>query len=361
MPSSRIFVSYVCLGDEPGAKIGKQLLSDIRATNTEAVADHETISDERFMPFLMRELPQCGCLIVVQTPAALQSWRVQSALAMASSLAAQQQMKVMRVIAVPSPDADEQPLWSSLSTFDASIDYPRTREKIFLALGLTRLDEEDSFILEHHIALPRAGLPESANGHLPSQPSGSAFGTGGNIRPMQPPVPVSGPARSDWSVPSPARTPQPVGTNWPAQPPAPMAASGGTNWPPQPSMPMAAPGRTNWPAPAASPQYGPAAPVDPTRSRVSHLKNQFSSLLNQTWAGVQAVLAWLRRTSQARIAALPGLHLRDADETIILPSDRPQPLNTTRQLVIRWAIMIGILLVLILAGTLIVLFVRRPQ
>jgi hypothetical protein len=305
MPSSRIFVSYVCLGDEPGSRTGKQLLNDIRAANTEAVSDHETISDERFMPFLMRELPQCGSLIVVQTPAALQSWRVQRAVAMASALTAQHQMQMMRVIAAPSPSANEQPLWAALPTFDASVDYPRVREKIFLALGLTQFDTGDSFVFELS-ALPAPGLPEPI-GRYPSSQS-----------------PVSHLAGSGWSEPPPGRSPQSS---------TPLAVSRRTN------ASSGAGGFLCTPAPLMDPAFQPT--------------NQPGSVLSQIWSRVQACFAQFWRVSRTTIAALSG----EADKSITLRSDHPQPLTTTRQFVIRRTIVIAGLLILILAVALLAVLV----
>jgi hypothetical protein len=292
MPSSRIFVSYVCLGDEPGARTGKQLLNDIRATKTEAVADHETISDERYMPFLMRELPQCGCLIVVQTPAALQSWRVQQALAMA----AQHRMQMMRVIAAPSLSASEQPLWATLTTFDASIDYPRVREQILLALALTYFDTGDSFVFDPPIPSD-PGLPEPIGRYPSSHPTGSDL------------------AGSNRSV-------LPSGRS------------------PQPSTPLAVFNRTSAASGAGGASDTPAPRIDSAWSPARRSTKQSGSVLSQIWSLVRAFFV--------QLWTLPG----EADETITLRSDQPQPLAPTRQLVIRRAIVIGVLLILMLGVTL---------
>lgn len=274
MPSSRIFVSYVCLGDEPGARIGKQLLTDIRAAKTEAVSDHETISDERFLPFLTRELPHCGYLIVVQTPAALQSWRVQRALALAHVLSGQRQLQVIRVIAVPSPSADQHPSWAALTTFDASIDYPRVREQLLLTLGLTRLDVGDSFVFEQPVLL--------------SPP---------------PPLPIGGypPA-------------QQAGRNRPE-------LSAGR--PPQPSIPPAFFHRIDASSGAGVSQGQPVPPMGSASSPAS----QHTSVFSRIWSLVQAFFVRLWRMVRRSIAAVPGLSLREDDETVILRPDHPQSLN----------------------------------
>lgn len=315
MPSSRIFVSFVCLGDEPGARIGKQLLSDIRATNTEAVSDHETISDEQFLPFLMRELPQCGCLIVVQTPAALQSWRVQNAVAMASVLNAQQQMQMIRVIALPSPSANLQPLWAALTAFDASIDYPRVREKILLALALTRFDAGDSSIVAYPL-LSGSERAKPSSGYLFPQPSGSMLGADGRA----------------WSTPPSGRPSQAGGTPRPVQQPGSMATPGATG------KPLAV--------------GGPPPPV-------SHRTHPSGAASGRIWSLVRAFFTRLWRISRTGSAALPGLPLRATHEIITLRSDHPRPLDTTRQCVIRWTVVIGILLLLTLAVILIAVLVHN--
>jgi hypothetical protein len=286
-------VSYVCIGDEQGARIGKQLVSDIRAIRTEAVSDHETITDERFMPFLLRELPQCGCLIVVQTPMALQSWRVQSTLALASTLIAQQQLRAIRVIAAPSENADEQPLWTALISFDASIDYLRAREKVFLVLGLTHIDADDSFIGPHPLSVRRPGFSVSRNEHLSPQPPGSIAGLVGSIWPTPPSTPA----------------PRPIGSDWPEQAP------------------------------------------------ISQQRDQPDSILKHTWFRIQAFVTRLWKRSQTSIAAHPGGFLRII-EAWLLRDDYPQSPDATHRFVIRWAIVTGVLLALILAVTLIAVLIR---
>lgn len=339
MSSSRIFVSYVCIGDEQGGRIGKQLVNDIRATGIEAVSDHETISDERFMPFLMRELPQCGCLVVVQTLVALQSWRVQSTLALASTLIAQQQLRAMRVIAAPSENADEQPLWTSLVSFDASIDYARAREKLFLVLGLTHLNADDSFIVPLPPSLLGPGLSGPASGPLSLQPPGLMPGP---VRPTQPSQPMPRSAGSDRPGQIPGPVPQAVGTNWPPQPPAPLAPSDRTNWPLQPPAPQ-----SRSVAPGAFPGASVSQPGD---------RPGFLLKFKHIWLKAQAFVTglWTRQTS---IAAQPGGFLRTI-EAPPLHEHYQQRQSATRWFVIRQAIVAGILLALILAIILIVVLVR---
>lgn len=337
MSSSRVFVSYVCLGDEAGARVGKQLLNDIRAAGTEAVADHETITDERFMSFLSRELPQCGRLIVVQTPQALQSWRVQSTLSLASTLVAQKQLQAIRVIAAPSEDINESSLWTALTSFDASVDYLRVRERIFLVLGLTQLDASDSFVV------PLSFLPPAPSPQVP----GTQPGVGGNIVPKtQPSIPVPQPVGSDWRTPAPAPMPQPVRSDWRTPAPAPVSPPVGSDWrtpapapmpptvranvpvpPPPPAPfpptqqaywpqqpvppipqpvgsdwrtpapgPLPQPGRTNWPYPSPEPQ--PGFVTAQALARNPQQNDQSGSVFKRIWLRIRTFVAGLSKTSK---------------------------------------------------------------
>lgn len=286
MSFSRVFVSYVCLSDEAGARVGRQLLNDIRATGTEAVADHETITDERFMPFLLRELPQCGRLIVVQTPQALQSWRMQSTLSLASTLMSQRQLQAIRVIATPSEDIAEPPLWTALASFDADVDYLRMREKIFLVLGLTRLDASDSFVVPLSFLSPPLTPSVATNGRPSPQMPGARPGAGGNVLPkVQASLPVSMPV-------TPAPVPPAVRANVPPSP-AQMAY-----WPQQTvtPAPLPQPGRTNWPYP--SPESQPGLVTAQALARTTQQKDQSGSALKRIWLRMRAFVAGLSKTSK---------------------------------------------------------------
>ena len=97
--------------------------------------------DAAFEQFLREELPRCQQLIVVQTPAALQSQRLQTIVEAALDYTQQGQMTaVLRVIA-PTPNTSEAPVlpptWASLPSFDDSLDYSRMLVRLCLHLGLT--------------------------------------------------------------------------------------------------------------------------------------------------------------------------------------------------------------------------------
>src|SRR4029077_16939687 len=100
MPSVRIFVSYTPAGDLPGAECARQLISDLLANGVEVVTDQEDIPDTQLVDFMTRQLTGCQYLILIQTPRALQSLRVQLIVNLALNLVAQQRMKeVLRLMA----------------------------------------------------------------------------------------------------------------------------------------------------------------------------------------------------------------------------------------------------------------------
>lgn len=320
MPYSRVFVSYACVGDERGAEIAKQLVREIRAQQREAVTDHETISDEEYIKFINRELPQCGYLVFVQTPVSLQSPRVQAAVNMALALVASRRMQsVLRVIAAPSYGAGDQPPLVTLRTFDASMDYQRARDKLFIELGLISLDPSDSLAIPPHLlaSIPRA----PAGNNRPPQPSGSI----GNARPPQPSGPMSGP----------------ISNNQPFQPAGPISGPIGHNQPFQPAGPMSRP-----PVPAGFPAGSTPQGYSQPASTFGKVWHRVSTLAGQPW-----------NASQTRVAAQPDKP--SLAETPTLLEDRPLPLHTTRQSIIRWAVIIGIAMVLALGIILTIALVKN--
>lgn len=317
MPSSRIFVSYACVGDERGSTIGRQLVRDIRATGTEAVSDHETISDEQFMPFIHKELPQCGYLILIQTPAALRSLRVQSAVTLALTLVEQHRMRaVVRVIAAPTEGMEGQPLLTALRTFDASVDYPRARDQLLLNLGLITLNGDDSFALSSPPLSSKAPQPA----RNPAPPSGPI--PSGPI--TSPPAPRSGPV----SIPGnsgPFTAPSgPIPAS--SMPPAPLNAQQVSSGVLPNYAPPAVPSRGS--------QFDAPAPA-PSRSG-SKLQELFSRPIKTMQTSVKSV---------------------DAAQTLLV--DRPLPIKTTRRTIIRVVGAIGLLLLLALLVFLVIFLVHQ--
>lgn len=327
MPSSRIFVSYACVGDEQGSAIGRQLVRDIRATGTEAVADHETISDEQFMPFLNQELPQCGHLIFVQTPAAMRSLRVQAAVTLALTLVERQQMRsVLRMIAAPVPGIESQPLLTALRTFDASVDYPRARDQLLLTLGLIQLSSEDSIAVSLPLSTPRPPQTGGKNGSNP---------------PPQPSGPISRPSGPMPAPTVPGLTPRPSGPMPAPTVPGPMPRPSGPIFQP-PSAPLSAP-PMNAPAPVPPNYAPPPIATAPTP--------------NKLWSKTQALFSRPLKTIQTTIKAPPGKGSVDAAQTVLV--DRPLPINTTRRTILRWLGALGLLLLLALIVFLVIFLLHQ--
>src|SRR5216110_1562847 len=121
----RIFVSY----ETTDAAFATQLMTDLRGAGAEVITDNVGLEDTTFEQFLSEQLPQCQHLIVVQTPAALQSPRVRAVVDNALKLLQEGQMTaVLRVLAPDLNGVKVQavPLrWAGTREFGASRDYPR--------------------------------------------------------------------------------------------------------------------------------------------------------------------------------------------------------------------------------------------
>ena len=132
----RIFVSY----ETTDAAFATQLMTDLRGAGAEVITDNVGLEDTTFEQFLSEQLPQCQHLIVVQTPAALQSPRVRAVVDNALKLLQEGQMTaVLRVLAPDLNGVKVQavPLrWAGTPEFDASQDYPRVLVRLCLHLGI---------------------------------------------------------------------------------------------------------------------------------------------------------------------------------------------------------------------------------
>ncbi|GHO72405.1 hypothetical protein KSD_01760 [Ktedonobacter sp. SOSP1-85] len=138
MTALRIFIGY-----EPADKtFATKLTIDLQAYGAEITTDSTDIHDTAFEQFLNEKLPQSQQLIVVQTPEAFQSPRMQAIVDTALKHVQEGRMAgVLFVIARTFDEAEEQtaPLASAMaaSGFDASQDYPRALARLRLYLGLT--------------------------------------------------------------------------------------------------------------------------------------------------------------------------------------------------------------------------------
>jgi len=133
----RIFVSY----EATDAAFATQLMTDLREAGAEVITDNVGLEDTTFEQFLSEQLPLCQYLIMVQTPAALQSSHVRAMVDSALKLVQEGQMTaVLRVIAPSLNGAKAQALplrWANTPEFDASQDYARASFRLRLQLELS--------------------------------------------------------------------------------------------------------------------------------------------------------------------------------------------------------------------------------
>jgi hypothetical protein len=363
LPSIRIFVSYVQTGDERGAEIAEKLIGDLQTRNAEIVTDNDTLSDEKFIAFLTRELPQCKYLIFVQTPVSLQSQRAQTAVNVAISMGMR---NVLCLIAVaPEGSPDSQPHWKAPRIFDASTDYPRARDRLLIELGLITLDESASFPLPFSSVapddipvLPRSNLPPVA------PPSRSIPGFSIPVNSSNPP-PITGFSGSLPIYGQPPTVSQPSGAHTVIPPalqpslpgPSPQPTSLGSSFQPSVPLPPNAPGLSSQPTSPGSPFQPPIPPrgsvhQPPFSSGQGGYSNSLPSFgpppapIFQGSTKAKPLSPKSRfKTWQTRIAPPKGKPAFDELETLL--EDRPPPINTTRRTVIRWsAITLALLLVL---------------
>ncbi len=144
MTLPRVFVSHnsfdTSLAVHPFAT---RLIKDLRASGAEVVAGLLSASDDEYVQHLNQVLPTCQWMILIQTPEALRSLRVQMEVNTALNLLNQKRMKgVLAVIAAPYDSGEFPPTWSKFKSFDATQDYPRALTRLLLELGLPEPNSE---------------------------------------------------------------------------------------------------------------------------------------------------------------------------------------------------------------------------
>lgn len=138
MGGSRIFISYAFVSkNHPDYLFAVQLARDLRGAGADVLIDETNVNEQRLAQRLNQVLPSCQWLIVIQSPDALQSLRVQMAVSTTIHLVNQKKIQgVLGVITSPL-DTQEIPLtWITFPVFDASQDYPRALARILIALEL---------------------------------------------------------------------------------------------------------------------------------------------------------------------------------------------------------------------------------
>jgi hypothetical protein len=138
MTDLRVFICYAFVDEQhPDYIFAQRLAEDLRKAGADVVVDTANVGEQAFVQRLNRVLPSCQWLIVVQTPAALQSLRMQMSVSSALNLVSQKKMqKVLAVIATPCEMHDIPLTWESLTVFDASKDYARALARVLLELEL---------------------------------------------------------------------------------------------------------------------------------------------------------------------------------------------------------------------------------
>ncbi len=140
MTLPRVFVSHTSIDQsDPDYRFTMQLIEDLRTHGAEVVTSISSTSDDEFIRHLNHVLPSCQWFIVILTPEALQSLRVQMEVHIAINLVVQKSM--FGVLAVGSAQYDEQglpPTWTSIKLFDATQDYQRALAGMLMELGLDK-------------------------------------------------------------------------------------------------------------------------------------------------------------------------------------------------------------------------------
>ncbi|BCL78329.1 toll/interleukin-1 receptor domain-containing protein [Ktedonobacteria bacterium brp13] len=188
MASTRIFVSYATAKSSRRERdMAAQLILDLQTAKVEVITASESISDENFMQFLYKELPQCQYIVLVQNSEAIQSSRVQSTINLALTLASQGRIKEVLRFIVTSSSLDKEPrTLAKLRTFDATQDYLRARDKLLLDLNLFTLekDPEETFIAPPELRRSLSeGAPKATAGSLDNVASMVSRSTQNTVEP----------------------------------------------------------------------------------------------------------------------------------------------------------------------------------
>jgi hypothetical protein len=112
-------------------------MSDLRAAGADVITDGGSISDAAFVQTLNQELPTCQWFLLIESPDAVQSPRIQMAVNTAINLLSQRQLQgAFRVVAEQTQTHDVPPLWTKLRTFDATGQYATALTQLVAALRL---------------------------------------------------------------------------------------------------------------------------------------------------------------------------------------------------------------------------------
>jgi hypothetical protein len=138
MASVRVFISYAFVDEQHRDYLfAQRFAEDLRSAGAGVVVDSANVGEQAFVQRLNRVLPNCQWLIVIQSPDALQSLRVQMCVNTALQFVTQQRMQGVLAIVATLCDTQDVPLaWEQLPAFNATEDYPRALAQVLLSLDL---------------------------------------------------------------------------------------------------------------------------------------------------------------------------------------------------------------------------------
>ncbi len=138
MHASRVFVSYnTGQAHYKHEQFATRLIQDLRAAGADVTTDGGSISDATFVQTMNKEFPTCRWFVLVESPEALQSPRIQMMVNTALNLVAQRSMNgAFRVLTEATQQHEVPPTWTRLRTFDASYRYEPAVEQLLTALQL---------------------------------------------------------------------------------------------------------------------------------------------------------------------------------------------------------------------------------
>ncbi len=163
MNASRIFVSYnTGQAISQHEQFAQRLIHDLHASGADVVTDGGSISDATFVQTINKELPTCRWFLLVESPDALQSPRIQMTVNTALNLVAQHTLHgAFRVIAEPTHPQELPPSWGRLRTFDASRAYSSALAQLLIVLQLKTA----------HTATHTNSIIRPASSHVVSSPA----------------------------------------------------------------------------------------------------------------------------------------------------------------------------------------------
>jgi TIR domain len=154
MANARVFISYAFVdGQHLDYLFAQRFAEDLRQEGAYIVPDVADVGEQAFVERLNRVLPTCQWLIVIQSPEAMQSLRVQMSVSTALHLVAQHRMQGVLVVRAAPCDAHEvPPAWESLIVFDGTQDYARVLARVLLELGLKEISVDTAALLSSKIS-----------------------------------------------------------------------------------------------------------------------------------------------------------------------------------------------------------------